>query len=125
MLEEFGAFDVSVVSDLPLFIDPFLIFHSDKPEYQTLHKSILRYLRFLRDKAAGGKIDPGLIASWYKFKEVKQNWLGFTLLGNGGHGLGTKFAVALHDSRRDRLEQFRIGGNYRVQSSGEGWAVAP
>jgi hypothetical protein len=51
-LDEYGAFDISVASDLPLFIDPFLLFHSNKPEYQGLHGSILMYLRFLRDKAA-------------------------------------------------------------------------
>jgi len=97
-LEEYGAFNISLVSDLPLFIDPFLLFHSDKPEYQTLHQQILRYLRFLRDKAAGQPLSPGLIASWYCFAEVKQNWLGFTVMGNDGHGLGKDFAVALHSS---------------------------
>jgi len=83
LLEDYGAFDVSVASDLPLFIDPFLLFHSERPEYQALHKGIIKYLCFLRDKAAGGKLDPGLVASWYKFQEVKQNWLGFSVLGNG------------------------------------------
>ncbi len=105
-LEDFGAFDISVVSDLPLFIDPFLLFHSAKPEYQALHQCILTYLRFLRDKAAGGNLDPGLIASWYKFKEIKQNWLGFTMLGNGGHGLGSDFALALHESLGTILSNF-------------------
>jgi uncharacterized heparinase superfamily protein len=37
------------VSDLPLFIDPFLLFNSDKPEYQELHDGIIAYLRFLRN----------------------------------------------------------------------------
>src|SRR6266567_476265 len=66
LLADFGAIDISVVSDLPLFIDPFLLFHSTKPEYQDLHERILTYLRFLRDKAADGDLEPGLIASWYK-----------------------------------------------------------
>ena len=106
VLDMHGAFDVSVASDLPLFIDPFLLFHSEKPEYQALHESILRYLRFLRDKAAGGQLGPDLVASWFKFKEVKQNWLGFTVLGNGGHGLGDDFAYALHDSLGTVLNNF-------------------
>jgi hypothetical protein len=54
---------------------------------------------------AGG-LTPGLIDSWYKFKEVKQNWLGFTRLGNGGHGLGTDFANALHGSLGTILSNF-------------------
>jgi hypothetical protein len=106
VLDEYGAFDISVASDLPLFIDPFLLFHSDEPEYQALHESILTYLRFLRDKAAPGSLDPALISSWYRFKEVKQNWLGFTVLGNGGRGLGRDFAVALHASLGTILNDF-------------------
>jgi hypothetical protein len=106
ILDAYGAFDVSVASDLPLFIDPFLLFHSGKPEYQELHQSILRYLRFLRDKAGQGHLAPGLVANLYRFKEVKQNWLGFTLLGNGGRGLGTGFANALHSSLSTVLNDF-------------------
>jgi hypothetical protein len=30
------------------------------------------------------------------FQEVKQNWLGFSLHGNGGSGLGKDFADALN-----------------------------
>ena len=96
-LKDYGAFDVSIISDLPLFIDPFLLFNStEKPEYQALHESIIRYLLFLRDKSVGGAVDEGLLRSWYFFKEVKQNWLGFTVLGNGGRALGKDFAETLH-----------------------------
>ncbi|MFK4102928.1 hypothetical protein ACI2L1_23140 [Streptomyces sp. NPDC019531] len=105
VLEEYGAFDVSIVSDLPLFIDPFLLFNSEKPEYQALHEQILKYLYFLRDKAAPD-LDPSLIKSWYRFKEVKQNWFGFTVLGNGGSGLGGKFATSLHESLGSILTNF-------------------
>lgn len=75
VMAEYGAFDISVVSDLPVFIDPFLLFNSDEPEYLALHDQILEYLRFLRDQA-GHQLTPGLIKSWYTFSEVKQNWLG-------------------------------------------------
>jgi hypothetical protein len=34
----------------------------------------------------------------YRFKEVKQNWLGFTEFGNEGAGLGSAFARALNDA---------------------------
>lgn len=96
VLEDYGALDISVVSDLPLFVDPFLLFNSDDPAYQRLHEGILEYLLFLRDLAAAGGLDEALINNLYRFKEVKQNWLGFTLFGNSGAGLGEKFAVALH-----------------------------
>jgi hypothetical protein len=106
VLEGHGAFDISVVSDLPLFIDPFLLFSSEDATYQKLHQDILRYLRFLRDEAAPGSLDPHLIRSWYAFPEVKQNWLGFTLFGNGGQGLGEEFAIALYDALGDIFTDF-------------------
>jgi hypothetical protein len=112
-LEEYGAFDVSIVSDLPLFVDPFLLFNSDKPEYRALHEQILKYLYFLREKATPD-LDPSLIKNWYRFKEVKQNWFGFTLLGNGGSGLGRKFATSLHDSLGSILTNF---GSEEITSS--------
>ncbi|MEJ1961020.1 MAG: hypothetical protein WDO56_05515 [Gammaproteobacteria bacterium] len=98
VLERYGAFDVSLVTDLPLFIDPFLLFNSKKAEYQALHEEMIRYLRFLRDKSLEGELSPHLVDSWYRFPEVKQNWLGFTLSGNRGSGLGRHFAVALSDN---------------------------
>lgn len=106
LLEEYGALDVSLVSDLPLFVDPFLLFNSDDPDYRALHEQILRYLKFLRDLAIGGALDEGLIDSLYRFKEVKQNWLGFTFFGNNGAGLGADFAVALHGALGAILSDF-------------------
>lgn len=104
-LEEFGAFNISVVTDLPLFIDPFLLFNSEKPEYAELHEGIIHYLKFLRDEAASD-LDPGLVRAWYRFKEVKQNWLGYTQFGNGGHALGNDFAYALHQSLGSIISNF-------------------
>ena len=105
VLEAYGAFDISVVSDLPLFIDPFLLFNSENPEYQALHSEILRYLTFLRDRASAD-LDPALIDSWYRFKEVKQNWLGYTHFGNDGAGLGKDFALALHGALGQIFQDF-------------------
>ncbi len=105
VLEDYGAFDVSLASDLPLFIDPFLLFNSKKQEYRDLHDGMIRYLLFLRDRATPD-LDPGLIKSWYMFQEVKQNWLGFTVLGNSGTGLGKDFARALHSSLGSILKGF-------------------
>jgi len=87
VVEEYGALDISLISDLPLFVDPFLLFNSDNPIYQQLHEDIIRYLRFLRDKSAAGQIEPGLLGAWYRFSEVKENWLGYSEVGNKGSGL--------------------------------------
>ncbi|MGO7210268.1 hypothetical protein ACCS75_04080 [Rhizobium ruizarguesonis] len=105
-VDEYGAFNVSLVNDLPLFIDPFLLFHSAKPEYRQLHDAMIDYLIFLRDKAKAGSVSDGLLRSWYCFPEVKQNWLGFSISGNGGTGLGIDFAKALHGSLHKLFPDF-------------------
>lgn len=95
-IERYGAFDISLVSDLPLFVDPFLIFNSRRPKYRKLHRGIVRYLKFLYKKARTQTLTPALIGSWYRFPEIEENWLGFAETGNQGRGLGSKFAKALH-----------------------------
>lgn len=105
VLEDYGALDISVVVDLPLFIDPFLLFNSENDTYQALHTQIIDYLRFLKSRSVAG-LDPKLISAWYRFAEVKQNWLGFTEDGNDGHGLGPKFARTLHAALATLLPDF-------------------
>lgn len=95
LLEEYGAFNISLVNDLPLFIDPFLLFNSDDPSYRELHDNIIQYLKFLRDKSLLGGIDSGGLKAWYTFSEVEQTWLGYSYVGNKGRGLGNNFATAL------------------------------
>jgi hypothetical protein len=95
-LEEAGAFNVSLINDLPLFVDPFLLFNSEKPEYQALHEQMLQYMRFLKDVTLTGQLSEPLLESLFTFREVKQNWLGFSRTGNSGRGLGREFAFALH-----------------------------
>jgi hypothetical protein len=98
-LEKYGAFNISLLADLPLFVDPFLLFNSKKPLYRNLHEQMIEYLRFLKDKSVGDrKLDPSLISAWYMFPEVRQNWLGFAAKSNRGRGLGPAFAKALHET---------------------------
>lgn len=94
-IEGYGAFNISLLNDLPLFIDPFLLYASDKPEYKALHSGIIDYLVFLKGKACAGALDSSQIARWYRFPEVKEVWLGYSENGNGGSGLGQKFGNAM------------------------------
>ena len=98
ILEEYGAFNISLLSDLPLFIDPFLLFNSKKREYRQLHDQMIGYLEFLRDKSEEGGVSKGLVQAWYRFPEVRQNWLGFSRKTNRGTGLGPDFAKELHEN---------------------------
>jgi hypothetical protein len=96
ILDEYGAFNISLINDLPLFIDPFLLFTSKKKKYVQLHDSIIGYLKHLRDLSSSGQVSRGQLKAWYMFPEVKQLWLGYSLKGNQGSGLGIDFAEALH-----------------------------
>jgi len=96
LLDKYGAFNISLVADLPLFIDPFLLFNSKEKEYKDLHEEIISYLRFLKKKSTDSIVDSGLLMSLYHFGEVEQTWLGYSLSGNDGRGLGRKFANALN-----------------------------
>lgn len=95
VLENYGAFNISLLNDLPLFIDPFLLYASDKPNYQKLHEEILDYLTFLRNKAIKGQLTPIKIKRWFYFPEVKQVWFGYSETGNRGSGLGGSFGNAM------------------------------
>ena len=106
VIEGYGAFNISLINDLPLFIDPFLLFNSNEPEYRALHDEILKYVAFLRDMSLTGGINPGLLKNWFLFPEVKQNWLGFSEIGNEGSGLGPDFALALNRNLNQIFSNF-------------------
>lgn len=92
VLDEYGALNICIDADLPLFIDPFLLFSSEKNEYIQLHKEVVEHLIQLKNLATNNpKIDINL----FKFPEIKQNWLGLCKWGNNGRGLGQKFACDL------------------------------
>lgn len=96
ILEQYGAFNISLVTDLPLFIDPFLLFNSRNKRYRQLHDDIIKYLIFLKDKSTSQTLESGPLKAWYVFKEVKQNWFGYSVAGNKGSALGPGFGRALN-----------------------------
>jgi hypothetical protein len=111
ILEKYGAMNISLVNDLPLFIDPFLLFNSENEEYKILHDKIIEYLLFLRDESEfniDDKEQSAKLKAWYTFSEVKQNWLGFSLSGNSGRGLGLNFALELHGNLNRIFNDFGI-----------------
>ena len=116
---DYGAFNISLINDLPLFIDPFLLFNSENDKYKALHAEIIKYVSFLKEMAENKKLTSGLIKSWFLFPEVKQNWFGFSLVGNGGRGLGLDFANALIDNFSTTFKNFLtiLEENYRRPES--------
>jgi hypothetical protein len=111
-LDKAGLFNISLVSDVPLFIDPFHLFYSKKKKYRELHDYIIQYLIFLKDNSvsfSGQKLPKRIIDSYYRFPEVEQNWLGFSFIGNKGRGLGPKFANALNSNFVELFNDFGSG----------------
>jgi len=111
-LDKAGLFNISLVADVPLFIDPFHLFYSKKKKYRELHDHIIRYLVFLKENSvsfSGKKLPTRIIDSYYRFPEVKQNWFGFSFVGNKGRGLGKKFANALNDNFVELFNDFGSG----------------
>ena len=107
IIESYGAINISLINDLPLFVDPFLLFNSEKPEYQKIHSDIISYLLFLQEQAKKYPNPPaGMLAAWYHFSEVKQTWLGFSLEGNSGRGLGHDFAINIHRGLQTIFKDF-------------------
>ena len=97
IIESYGAVNISLINDLPLFIDPFLLFNSQNEQYQSIHRKIIDYLLFLQNQAETyPEATSGMMSSWYLFPEIKQTWIGFSLDGNSGRGLGPDFAKNLH-----------------------------
>lgn len=97
LIEKYGAVDISLVCDVPLFVDPMLIFNSKKSEYKVLHEKIIKYFHFLYKKAEKG-LTKAEIGAWFNFSEVPNNWLGYSLVGNKGLALGQKYAEFLYNN---------------------------
>ncbi len=89
LLDRYGALNICLEADLPLFVDPFLLFSSTNPDYRKLHDKIVGHLIFLRELAVD---NPAIGLTLFQFPEVRQNWLGLCKWGNNGKGLGPKFA---------------------------------
>ena len=110
IIEKYGAVDISFVCDFPLFIDPMLIFNSEKNEYKELHKKIVKYFHFLYKKAEQG-LSTKELGAWFEFNEVPNNWLGYSMSGNKGAALGKRYAKFLYENIR-----FAISNNSITKS---------
>ena len=113
---KYGAIDISLACDLPLFIDPMLIFNSKKEEYQNLHEYLIRFFAFLTEKSEEGvSIDE--LNSYFKFPEIKNNWLGYSKVGNGGRGLGQEFANFLSENLKFIMADNDISKSKHIEKS--------
>ena len=114
-IEKYGAVNISLINDIPLFIDPFLLFNSHNPEFQEIHDEMIKYLYFLKDQVQiTSSLSKGMKDAWFNFPEVKQTWLGFSTSGNAGKGMGGSFAEGLYTGLQSIFKDF--GENSITQS---------
>lgn len=107
IIESYGAVNISLINDLPLFIDPFLLFNSDRNDYQQIHQEMINYLLFLQKQSQMNTcLTSGMRRAWFSFSEVKQTWLGFSLSGNSGCGMGSDFATGLYNGLNSIFKDF-------------------
>lgn len=107
IIDAYGAVNISLINDLPLFIDPFLLFNSEDEQLREIHDEIISYLKFLQMQSEQcQKLDEGMLKAWFLFSEVRQTWLGFSLHGNAGRGLGWDFAKGLFRGLNSKFKLF-------------------
>lgn len=107
IIEEYGAVNISLINDIPLFIDPFLLFNSKNPDFQAIHSEMIGYLYFLQEQARMAPVlSKGMSQAWFRFSEVKQTWLGFSQSGNSGRGMGADFANGLFEGLTSVFKDF-------------------
>ena len=114
LIKEYGAVDISLVCDVPLFIDPMLIFNSEDETYRKLHRNIVRYFHFLYTKATRG-LEAKEISAWFNFSEVPNNWLGYSLAGNKGLALGKKYAEFLYKNIAFAVDTHGISQSQHIE----------
>ena len=107
-LHKYGAINPCIAYDLPLFIDPFLIFASDKPEYKELHTRISNYLSFLYKEAKNVRENSGKFNHWFVFSEIKQNWFGYSIGDNKGKSGARKMGRALKKNLATLFDNYGI-----------------
>ncbi len=95
IIEEYGAVNISLINDLPLFIDPFY-YLIVKIQILKIHKEMINYLLFYNSSQMACEIDFRNEKCLVFFSEIKQTWLGFSLSGNSGCGMGNDFANNLY-----------------------------
>jgi len=114
VIEDFGTVDISLVCDIPFFVDPMLIFYSEKEEYKKLHNNIIKYFYFLKTKAKQDLSDKD-ISRFFYFNEIPNNWFGYSLAGNKGKALGNDYANFLYNNIEFALDTHGVSKGQHIE----------
>lgn len=103
--------------DLPLCIDPFLLWNSDNADWQGLHQQLLRFVDAVRRLALDGKTAQA-VSILLKCEEQPALGLGYAAGTKAGSSLGPRLATSiaqafpatpqLHDRAPSHLEELQL-----------------
>lgn len=104
LIKGFSQFDVDFVIprvgvDLPLGIDPFLLFKSRDPSFSTLHDKILGAFNVAITALRNG--DLSTAEHLFNFPEVTEIGLGYTEKGKRGSGVGSYLSKLIIETLKD------------------------
>ena len=112
-IDKYWALDISLIYDNPAFVDPFLIFFSNKKEYKKLHTDIIKYISYLKEKSDEWLFEERNAIFW----EVKEVWLWFSKNWNNWLWLNKKFATELKNNLHKLLDSssWKITKTYHLE----------
>lgn len=107
-LDTYGALNISLDYDLPLFIDPLLIFLSENPNFKTWHEKLVKYILFLSSLKNSNSPSKDVIKTFFTFKEICNNWLGLSQTGNRGSAIGNYYGESLYKNIENVIQTHDI-----------------
>lgn len=114
VIENYGAINLSLASDTPLYIDPLLIYSNDDENIRSQYQNIVKYLLFL-NKQAKKDSSKDSIRYYFTFKEIKNNWLGVSKKGNVGSALGFEFGQELYNHINQVCENNNVSNTIHIE----------
>lgn len=114
-LNDYGALNIWMERDTPLYIDPILIYCNKK--YEAWHKKIIKYFNFLYEKTQNPEITKDQLKYFFNFHEIKNNWLGVSKNSNNGRGFGDKLTELLWNNLSFIFEKNDITKDFHIEKS--------
>lgn len=104
LIREISQFDVDFVIprigiDLPLGIDPFLLYKSRDPQFQSLHDQILQVFASGAELVKQSKLRE--VAALFHFPEVPEIGFGYSSGGKRGSGIGEFLSTLILETLRE------------------------
>lgn len=111
VLEEYGAFIVALVNDLPLFVDPFLLYDSQNSVHRELHVMFrLTWIDNFADLDLNAEVNDGRGPVDFKVSKGKKNsnLVEFKLAKNTALEKNLQHQVAIYEKASDAKTSIKV-----------------